>query len=258
MARPISERIPLTSSIGCRTRRGRRLYKRFCRRHDLWLHVDGAYGAAAILSDDYKAALKPLALADSLALDPHKWLSIPVEVGLVLVRDGQAMRDTFSLVPEYLRNEGDARGVNGPPRFSEYGLQQTRGFLALKVWMSLKYYGLAGYARAIEHDLRLARHLASRVETSPDLELAAPQSLSIVCFRCAPAALGNDNERLNALNKRLLEQVQLSGKAFLAGTTLADRFVLRACIVNYRSTRADIDQLVETVLEMGGEVANDV
>ncbi|HEY7355723.1 MAG TPA: aminotransferase class V-fold PLP-dependent enzyme [Ktedonobacterales bacterium] len=117
-----------------------------CQRYGLWLHVDGAYGAVAALTEEYKAVLEPLALADSLALDPHKWLSIPVEAGLVLVRDGQAMRDTFSLVPEYLRLEGDARGVNGPPWFSEYGFQQTRGFRALKVWMSLKYYGLAGYA----------------------------------------------------------------------------------------------------------------
>jgi aromatic-L-amino-acid decarboxylase len=227
-----------------------------CRRHGLWLHVDGAYGAVAALTDEYKAALAPLALADSLALDPHKWLSIPVEAGLVLVlvRDGQAMRDTFSLVPEYLRLEGDARGVNGPPWFSEYGFQQTRGFRALKVWMSLKYYGLDGSARAIEHDIQLARHLASRVEASPDLEMAAPQSLSIVCFRFAPASLRGDDERLNALNRRLLERVQLGGKAFLAGTTLGERFVLRACVVNYRATRADIDALVEAVLEAGEAV----
>ncbi|HEY7356672.1 MAG TPA: aminotransferase class V-fold PLP-dependent enzyme [Ktedonobacterales bacterium] len=229
-----------------------------CRRCGLWLHVDGAYGAIALLTDEYKAALAPLALADSLALDPHKWLSIPVEAGLVLVRDGQAMRDTFSLVPEYLRLEGDARGVNGLPWFSEYGFQQTRGFRALKVWMSLKYYGLAGYARAIEHDIQLARYLASRVAASPDLELAAPQSLSIVCFRCAPAHLRGDNERLNVLNRRLLERVQLGGKAFLAGTTLGDRFVLRACVVNYRATRADIDALVEAVLEAGAALMNEV
>ena len=226
-----------------------------CRRYGLWLHVDGAYGAVATLMDEYKSALAPLALADSLALDPHKWLSIPCEAGLVLVRDGQALRDTFSLVPEYLRVEGDARGVQGPPWFSEYGVQQTRGFRALKVWMSLKYYGLAGYAQAIAHDIALARHLASRVEADPDLELAAPQSLSIVCFRYAPARLRKDNGRLNALNKRLLERIQLGGQVFLAGTTLDERFVLRACIVNYRATRADLDQLVEAVQESGRALA---
>jgi aromatic-L-amino-acid decarboxylase len=195
--------------------------------------------------------LAALALADSLALGPHKWLTIPYEAGLVLVREWQALRDTFSLVPEYLRIEGDARGVQGPPWFSEYGFQQTQGFRALKVWMSLKYYGLAGYARAIEHDLRLARHLASRVEASAELELGAPQNLSIVCFRYAPAHLRGDEEQLNALNHALLERVQLGGREFLAGTTLGERFVLRACIVNYRSTRADIDALVEAVLEAG-------
>ena len=120
----------------------------------------------------YRPRLRALARADSVALDPHKWLYVPVEAGLVLVRDGAAMRDTFSLVPPYLRTDG-SRGVGGPPWFSEYGFQQTRGFRALKVWMALKHYGLAGYAAPIEHDLALADHLAARVASAPDLELVA-------------------------------------------------------------------------------------
>jgi aromatic-L-amino-acid/L-tryptophan decarboxylase len=140
-----------------------------CDRYGLWLHVDGAYGAPAILSQRYRQELEPIALADSVALDPHKWLYVPVEAGLVLIRDGQAMRDTFSLVPPYLRSDGQTDEVFGPPWFSEYGFQQTRGFRALKVWMSLKHHGLAGYAEAIERDLALAEHLADLVDSSPDL-----------------------------------------------------------------------------------------
>jgi aromatic-L-amino-acid/L-tryptophan decarboxylase len=224
-----------------------------CRRHGLWLHVDGAYGALALLSQRYHGELTPLALADSLAFDPHKWMSVPYEAGLVLVRDGEALRATFSLVPEYLRIDTQSEGssVHGPPWLSEYGFLQTRGFLALKVWMALKHAGLVGYAQAVEHDLALAEHLASRVDASPRLELAAPPSLSIVCFRYVPAALAGDNERLNELNRRLLEHVQRSGQAFLSSTTLNGRLVLRACIVNYRSTRADIDHLVDAVLAAG-------
>jgi aromatic-L-amino-acid/L-tryptophan decarboxylase len=223
-----------------------------CRRYGLWLHVDGAYGALALLSRRYQAELAPLALADSLAFDPHKWMSVPYEAGLVIVRDAEALRATFSLVPEYLRIDTETEGgVHGPTWFSEYGFLQTRGFLALKVWMALKQAGLAGYTRAVEHDLALAEHLAARVDASPLLELAAPPSLSIVCFRYAPAALAGNNERLNALNQRLLERVQLGGTAFLSSTTLTGRLVLRACIVNYRSTRADIDQMVDAVLAAG-------
>ncbi len=222
-----------------------------CQRYGVWLHVDGAYGAPAMLTDEYRDELAALPLAHSLALDPHKWLYVPYEAGILLVRDGQALRDTFSVVPEYLRMEGDERGVNGPPWFSEYGFQQTRGFQALKVWMSLKYYGLDGYRRAIAHDLQLARHLANRIETSNDLEIIAPPSLSIVCFRYAPEQLRDDNDALNTINKQLLERLQLSGKAFLSGTTLANRFVLRACIVNFRTTRADIEDLVALIQDIG-------
>ena len=111
----------------------------------------------------YRERLASLALADSVALDPHKWLYVPVEAGLVLVRDGAQLRSTFSLVPPYLRTDGDPRGVGGPPWLSEFGFQQSRGFRALKVWMTLKYYGTTGYARAIDHDLALASYLADRV-----------------------------------------------------------------------------------------------
>lgn len=224
-----------------------------CQRHNLWLHVDGAYGAPAILTRRYHDELAALALADSVALDPHKWLYVPVEAGLALVRDGQAMRDAFSLVPPYLRTDGDPNGVGGLPWFSEYGIQQTRGFRALKVWMALKYHGTEGYAAAIERDCALAEHVAARVDASPDLERVAA-NLSIICFRYVPPALTGDDARLDALNRALLDEVQLGGRAFLSSTTLDGRFVLRACIVNPRTTREDVDALIDLVRDTGARL----
>jgi|RhiMetdeSRZDD1v2_1073273.scaffolds.fasta_scaffold25754_6 aromatic-L-amino-acid/L-tryptophan decarboxylase len=227
-----------------------------CDRYGLWLHVDGAYGAPAILSAQYRQEIEPIALADSVALDPHKWLYVPVEAGLVLVRDGQAMRDTFSLVPPYLRNDGQTDEIFGLPWFSEYGFQQTRGFRALKVWMSLKYHGLSGYAEAITRDIALAEHLARLVDASVDLERLAT-GLSIVCFRYAPPPLRGDAARLDALNKTLLETLQRRGQVFLSSTTLDGTFMLRACIINPRTQPEDLEYLVALVRELGAQLAED-
>ena len=214
-----------------------------CESHGVWLHVDGAYGAPAVLTSEYNHELSALARADSIALDPHKWLYIPVEAGLVLVRDGSTLRQAFSLVPPYLQTEGKPEGVGGLPWFSEYGFQQTRGFRALKVWMALCFHGLTGYRAAIEKDLMLARHLASLLRRDGDFELFEPQSLSIVCFRFSPPELTGDARRLDSLNKNILELVQLGGEAFLSSTVINDKFWLRACIVNPRATQTDIDLL---------------
>jgi aromatic-L-amino-acid decarboxylase len=222
-----------------------------CQRHGIWFHVDAAYGGPAILTARYKGALSALREADSLALDPHKWLSVPVEAGLALVRDGSAMRDAFSLVPPYIRTEGNSAGVMGLPWFSEYGFQQTRGFRALKVWMALKFHGVAGYTALIERDLALADRLAEAVRQADDLQLLAEPSLSIVCFRFAPKPLRNDENKLNELNKRLLEAIQLGGQAFLTSTTIHGAFALRACVINHRSTEPDIDFLVAHLLQVG-------
>lgn len=225
-----------------------------CRRHELWFHIDGAYGAPAILSARYRNTLAALALADSVGLDPHKWLYVPVEAGLVLVRDAAAMRAAFSLVAPYLPVGNTPTGVTGLPWFSEYGFQQSRGFRALKVWMALRHHGLTGYTAAIEHDLALAAHLARQVEVAPDLALAAPPSLSIVCFRYLPPSGGAID--LDTLNRAVLEAVQLGGRAFLSGTVLDGHFALRACVVNHRSRPADIDALVAAVREAGTRLAS--
>jgi glutamate/tyrosine decarboxylase-like PLP-dependent enzyme len=233
-----------------------------CRRHDTWMHVDAAYGGPAILSAEYGGALRAIAQADSVALDPHKWLFVPVEAGFVVVRDAEAMRAAFSLVPPYIRQSGSAGEVYGLPWFSEYGFQQTRGFRALKVWMTLQQFGLAGYKQTIEENIALAGYLADRVRRAPELALVAPPSLSVVCFRYEGSphfggrdARGDvDEEAIAALNRALLERLQLGGEAFLTSTELRGRFVLRACIVNYRSRREDVDRMLEAVIAIGRDL----
>jgi len=226
-----------------------------CRQHDVWMHVDAAYGGPAILSREYSGPLAAVARADSIALDPHKWLFVPVEAGLVLVRDAEAMRSAFSLVPPYLRTDGSRTGVGGPPWLSEYGFQQTRGFRALKVWMTMQQFGLSGLQAAIEENLALARYLADRLRSAPDFGVMAPPDLSVVCFRFLDPS-SPDEEAQASLNRQLLERLQLGGEAFLTSTELGGRFVLRACIVNHRSTRDDIDRMLEAVRRIGRDLAS--
>ena len=223
-----------------------------CRRHGVWLHVDAAYGGPALLSERYAAHRGELELADSVTLDPHKWLFVPIEAGAVLVRRPQTLRDAFSLVPPYIQAETSADPnaidpVFGFPWFSEYGFQQTRGFRALKCWMVMKQFGLRGYADAVERCLTLADRLAARVGEAPDFELSEPRGMGVVCFRYAPAPVVEPE--LDALNRALLTTVQVGGRYFLSGTTLGDRFYLRACIVNGRATEMDIDNLLPALRE---------
>ncbi len=214
-----------------------------CKQHGVWFHVDGAYGAPALLSTKYAKALSGLSRADSIALDPHKWLSIPVEAGFVLVRDGSVLRQTFSLVPPYLQTEGKPEGVSGLPWFSEYGFQQTRGFRALKVWMALRYHGIAGYRAAIDKDIALAEHLASLLRDNRVFQLLEPQSLSIVCFRYVGSTIPPLPKDLDSINKSILLKIQLGGETFISSTVIDGKFWLRACIVNHRTTITDIEAL---------------
>ena len=225
----------------------------YCEREGLWFHVDGAIGAVAVLADNVRDQLAGMERADSIALDLHKWMHIPFEAGCVLVRDAAAHRDAFALVPEYLQREADGRGMaSGSLWFSDYGLQLTRQFRALKVWMSIKEHGLERFGRMIARNVEQARYLGELVSASERLELAAPIGLDIVCFRYNPGGL--DTEALNRLNQQLLIELQESGVAAPSHTTLDGAYCLRVAISNHRSRFEDFDLLVETVLRIGARL----
>ena len=225
-----------------------------CADEDLWLHVDGAYGAVGVLDPNLAERYVGMDRVHSLTFDPHKWLSVPVECGAALVRDGALLRETFSLVPPYLRTE-EGRGFGGLPWYSEYGFQQTRGFRALKLWSTLLLAGRDGLAQHVVRCNALARRLAAMIEESNDLELLAPVELSVVCFRYAPATLRADRLRLDAVNKAIMEEVQAGGETFLTQTTLSDRFCLRACVVHYATTEDDLRVLLNAVCTAGTRLA---
>lgn len=217
-----------------------------CAQHDLWFHVDGAYGALGVLDDRLINRYAGMEQADSVALDPHKWLSVPVECGCALVRDGALLRDTFSLVPSYVRTE-EGKGVGGLPWYSEYGFQQSRGFRALKLWMTLLYAGRDGVKAHIARQNDLARALADLVEAEPSFELSAPVDLSIVCFRMIPAGIGGDDPRLNGFNQRLANAVQSSGEAFITSGVFNGQTVLHANTLNGETTIDDIRALLPAI-----------
>ncbi|MEP7303946.1 MAG: aminotransferase class V-fold PLP-dependent enzyme [Acidobacteriota bacterium] len=212
-----------------------------CRREALWLHVDAAYGGPAVLVESVAHLYDGLECADSVAVDPHKWMYIPVECGCALVRDQRAMRDAFSLVPPYLRDDAAL------PWFSEFGIQQSRGFKALKLWMALRHAGLDGYRKAIAHDIAMARGLQQRLRDAEDFELVSAGPLSVTCFRYAPAHLLGRDAELDRLNRQALDIVQRDGHVYLTGTELQGRLALRACIVNFRTRESDLDALVDTI-----------
>jgi aromatic-L-amino-acid decarboxylase len=227
------------------------------RQHGLWFHVDGAYGAVGKLDPEAAPLFRGIEYADSLALDAHKWLSVPIECGCIFVRDGQLLRDAFSLVPPYLRTE-PGKGIGNLPWFSEYGFQQSRGFRALKLWATLAHAGRSGLALQIARHNVLARYLERRVQQTPELELCSSGKLSIVCFRCRPALLRDDDAALDALNKDVMEQVQSEGTAFLTSAVLGGRFVLRACILHYATTEQDLDLMLDAVRRIASDAAGPV
>jgi aromatic-L-amino-acid/L-tryptophan decarboxylase len=224
----------------------------------VWLHVDGAYGGPAVLlSGRYPAAAEAIGRADSIAIDPHKWLYVPVDAGVILLAEPELARAAFSLVPDYLRT-GEAAGAGAgeqpEPWFSEYGFEQTRPFRALKIWMTMRYLGLARYRELIGHDLELASYLTEQIEAAPDLELLA-SGLSVVCFRYRPGGPAAGSGWLDDLNRQLVQAVQQGGRAYLAGTSVGGRQALRACIVNPGARFTDLDQLLAEVRTNGARLA---
>jgi aromatic-L-amino-acid/L-tryptophan decarboxylase len=213
-------------------------------RFQLWMHVDGSYGAFAILADSARKLFAGMEQADSIALDPHKWLYLPVDVGCVIYRDPEAARATFAHEAEYTRmfgEEADEAFVCW-----DYGPELSRRFRALKVWMLLKGVGLDRLGEAIESNLTCARHLESMVQASDDFEMAAPVGLSIFCFRHVPRRLRDQSPGvIDAFNERLLVALQRDGSSYLSNTTLGGRFTLRGCVLNYRTTLRDMEILLD-------------
>jgi aromatic-L-amino-acid/L-tryptophan decarboxylase len=223
-----------------------------CAREKLWFHVDGAIGAVLAISPAHHALVAGLERADSVALDLHKWLHVPFEAGCVLVRDPMQQRNTFSLTPAYLQHA--ERGLAGGAHwYSDYGIQLSRSFRALKIWLSFKEHGLDAYGRLIDQNIAQAAALAGRIAREPALELLAPVPLNIVCFRWVKA--GADLATLNAVNEELLMRLHESGVAVPSYTTLQGRYCLRVAISNHRTQDADLGLLIDTVLRIGGEIA---
>jgi glutamate/tyrosine decarboxylase-like PLP-dependent enzyme len=224
-----------------------------CQEHDVWFHVDGAYGGLAAAVPDAPGDLRALAAADSVAVDPHKWLYAPLEAGCALVREPGLLRSAFAYHPPYYHFDEQATN------YVDYGPQNSRGFRALKVWLALRHAGAAGYRTMIADDIRLSRAMADAVRRCNELELIT-QELSITTFRYVPRdlrpRLGEEavERYLDLLNRNVLDRLQRGGEVFVSNAVVGNRYVLRACIVNFHTTRADVEATVNIAVRLGREV----
>ena len=219
-----------------------------CNDHDLWFHIDGAYGVPATVIPKYKNLFDGLSEADSIALDPHKWLYSPLEAGCTLVKNPQHLIDTYSSHPEYYNFSNSENEF--AQNFYEYGLQNSRGFRALKVWLSLQQMGRSGYKKLISEDIELSEMLFGLAEKNPELE-AVSQNLSITTFRYIPLNCKKDNDYLNKLNEILLNELQTGGELFLSNAVVNEMYCLRACIVNFRTSKKDIKEIIDIIIREG-------
>lgn len=224
---------------------------------DLWFHVDGAYGAPGVLDERKKQLFAGLERADSVSLDPHKWLYVPVDAGCLLFRDEATARAAFNTEDaDYIKTHGYAD--EEAFAFWDYGIELSRRFRALKVWLTLQFYGTRRIAEAIAGDISLATYLGEIVSNAEDFELLAPVELSICCFRYVPPGAKLSDAELDRLNERIMELVQKGGRAYLSNATVKGRFALRACITNFRTTKADIDETIAVIREMGANAYNEL
>lgn len=227
----------------------------FCRVQGLWFHVDGAFGALAFLSNKLRPQVAGLAEAESVGFDLHKWGSLPFECACVLVRDPEVHRATFAAPANYLA--AATRGViaGGLP-FADRGIDLTRGFKALKAWMSLKADGVDKLVRMIEQNVEQTQHLVDRVNREPDLEMLAPAPLNIACFRYAPAGVNDDV--LDDVNAETLLRIQEAGIAVPSSTMIGGQFAIRVANVNHRAVSADMDVVLDAVLQFGQQVLREI
>jgi len=232
-----------------------------CEREGLWLHVDAAYGGPAVLADDLRPLFAGIDRAHSIAFDPHKWLYTQHSGGCVIVRDLFWLVDSFGAAPSYV-HEDKERTRHGLD-LAMFGPQFSRGFQSLKVWLSLLAHGRRAYGERISHDAALARYLGAVIEAREDFQLACPVGLSITCFRFVPPDLpaGPVEEReryLDRLNERVMTEVQLDGRVYYSNAVLGGRFVLRSCLVNFRTEAEDMDAVVEVTAEIGAKLDQEI
>lgn len=218
-----------------------------CRKEGLWFHVDGCIGALIAIAPQNRHLVDGLEAADSIALDPHKWLHVPFEAGCALVRDAKRHRNAFAVHPEYL--EEKPRGIAASEYLHDYNLQTSRAFRALKIWMTIKEHGVRKFGRLIDQNIAQARYLSQLIEAAPDLQLMAPTSISIVCFRYAP--VGVPEGGLRDLNIEIMLRMQETGIAAISDTSVAGHHCLRVAICNHRTRREDLDLLVHHVTQIG-------
>ncbi|MFZ1341520.1 MAG: aminotransferase class V-fold PLP-dependent enzyme [Paracoccaceae bacterium] len=221
-----------------------------CRAEGMWFHVDGCIGALLAIAPDNRARVAGIEKADSVALDPHKWLHAPFEVGCALVRDHSAHRRTFALTPEYL--EMTERGIASAHWLHEYGVQTSRGFRALKVWMALQEHGAQKFGRLIDQNIRQAQYLTERIKQETALELMFPTNINIVCFRYS--AFVDSEREAKRINTEIMLQMQETGLAAVSDTTVHGRHCLRVAINNHRTVQADLDLLVSEVIRLGSVI----
>lgn len=223
-----------------------------CKRYDLWFHIDGAYGAPAAVIPKMKSVFAGIEEADSIALDPHKWMYSSLEAGCTLVKDPKHLTDTFSAHPEYYNFNKNEEGSS--TNYYEYGLQNSRGFRALKVWMTLQHVGRRGYIKMIDEDIELSKLLFELANKHAELE-GISQNLSIATLQYIPAGFVNDSESkqsyLNKLNEALLDQLQRGGEAFLSNAIVNGKYCLRGCIVNFRTSKKDIEEIIDILVREG-------
>jgi aromatic-L-amino-acid/L-tryptophan decarboxylase len=211
-----------------------------CRERGVWFHVDAAYGGFAALTERGRRWLAGMELADSVTLDPHKWLYQPFECGCLLVREGQRLREAFRIQPDYLK---DTEAAELEVNFSDLSVQLSRTSRALKLWMSLRYFGLDAFRAAIDRSIDLALFAQARIEASAELELLTPAKLGVVCFRRRPE--GMDEDRLERLNQQLAEGLAASGQGLVSSTRLRGRFALRMCVLNHTSRTQDVERVLD-------------
>ncbi len=226
-----------------------------CKTYDLWFHIDGAYGAPAAVIPKLKKLFAGMEEADSIALDPHKWLYSPLEAGCTLVKNPQHLIDTYSSHPVYY-NFGDADNESSL-NYYEYGFQNSRGFRALKVWMALQQVGKSGYVGMINEDIELSELFFAEAKKHPELE-AVTQNLSITTLRYVPVGYATDDKNtetyLNTLNEKLLNVLQVGGEVFLSNAVVFGKYCLRGCIVNFRTSRKDIVEIIAIIVREGREL----